>query len=101
LEVVEGGRPAEVLARLVKGSKGPVFGGFNPNGGKVPESLAGIALAPLFVMPEERFDVEFDSLSLRGTNSKVHWIFSRSRKVVVRSFGGVSAEISQVLDGLR
>jgi adenylyl- and sulfurtransferase ThiI len=101
LEVVEGGRPAEVLARLVKGSKGPVFGGFHPNGGEIPESLAGIALAPLFVMPEERFEVEFDSLSLKGIKSKMHWMSSGSRNANVRSFGGVTADISAVRDGLR
>jgi hypothetical protein len=99
LEVLEGGSIREILIRYAELSKNPVFGGFSPSGG---ERLLGLpsVLAPLYLMPEERFQTEFEALGIKGLDSPEDWDKSGPMKLTKRKFGGRAADVSGVLDGL-
>jgi adenylyl- and sulfurtransferase ThiI len=100
LEVVEGESLLGGLAGIVRRSKRPVFGGFHAPGGPIPGLFRGLLLAPLYLLAEERFDAEFDSLSLKGYDAKMSWGAGRVGETRVRRFGGVTADVSAVIDGL-
>lgn len=99
LEVLEGGSEAGALAEFVK-SEGPVFGGFHSTSGAVPRVLGSAVLAPLYLMPEEMYRSEFESLQVKGHDSMTDWRAARGGRVSARTFGGVAADVSGVLDGL-
>ena len=100
LEVLEGGGAAGALAGRAAGAKGRVFGGFTP-GRTAPESLQGVAWAPVYLMPEERFKEVFESLGIRAAAATTDWREAAVPKYSVRVFGGGPADVSDVLDGLR
>lgn len=101
LEVLEGSSESDALPRHAARSRDPVFGGFHAAGGGAPRSLRGSVKSPLYLMPEERFISEFESLRLKGYDSLADWKVPGSKKFTVRTFGGVAADVSDVLDGLR
>jgi hypothetical protein len=107
LQVVEGKSPARALLGTVRGMNEPVFGGFRASGGPIPEPLRGLVLAPLYLLGEDKFDDEFDSLSLKSYDAKLSWghgknedVHGKNGDVHIRSFGGVTADVSEVVDGL-
>lgn len=100
LQVVEGKSLAGALVGIVRGLNEPVFGGFRASGGPIPEPLRGLVLAPLYLLAEDKFDVEFDSLGLKSYDAKMSWDSGKIGDVHIRSFGGVTADVSQVVDGL-
>jgi adenylyl- and sulfurtransferase ThiI len=101
IEVLGGGDVASLLKRRLKSERRRVFGGFHSGCSQPPAFMKGDVISPLFLLPEEYFDREFQSLSLEDTLSKVEWKPGRARVAETRRFGGVRADVSQVLDGLR
>jgi hypothetical protein len=99
LEVLGAVNPAHALMRAASRSKDPVYGGFTATTGGVPATLGGVQ-APLYFMPEERFDSEFSSLKLREYDSRTEWDRQGTGKVYCRTFGGRTADVSDVIDGL-
>jgi hypothetical protein len=99
LEVLEGGSIREALTGYVELSKNPLFGGFSPSGG---ERLLGLPklLAPLYLMPEEGFQAEFEALGVKGLDTPEDWDRRGPTKLTRRKFGGKAADVSDVLDGL-
>lgn len=100
LEVLEGGSGSGALASFAGKSKDPVAGGFRSAGGPAPGGLRGKVLAPLYLLPEETFASEFRSLRIKGHDSAADWGAQGRGTVSVRTFGGVAADVSDVLDGL-
>ncbi len=99
LEVLDGDTVPGAMSRYA-GSGEPVFAGFSAAEGKKPIAAAKV-LAPLFLLPEERFRAEFDALGVKEANSPVDWRARRQGASSVRRFGGRVADVSGVLDGLR
>jgi hypothetical protein len=99
LQVLEGKSAAGGLNIIARRSKLPVFGGFHA-GAPAPRLLEGHVLAPLYVLTEEKFESEFESLSLKGHDDKMNWHAEVTGDVRVRRFGGATADISEVIDGL-
>ncbi|HEV2226721.1 MAG TPA: hypothetical protein VGR56_07960 [Nitrososphaerales archaeon] len=100
LQVVEGKSPARALVGVVRGLNEPVFGGFHSSGGLIPEPLKGLVVAPLYLLSEEMFDEESDSLDLKSYDAKMSWDSGKNEDAKIRSFGGVTADVSEVVDGL-
>jgi adenylyl- and sulfurtransferase ThiI len=100
LQVAEGRSLTGVLVGIVRGVNEPVFGGFQPTGVPIPRPLKGRVLAPLYLLAEERFSAEFDSLGLRSHEAKGSWDAGKDEDRRVRSFGGVTADVSEVVDRL-
>ncbi|MDA4118964.1 MAG: hypothetical protein OK436_00050 [Thaumarchaeota archaeon] len=100
LQVVESQSPDSALVGIVRGMNEPVFGGFQASGARIPKPLKGLVIAPLFLMSEEMFDEEFDSLALKSCDAKMSWDSGKNEDANIRSFGGVTADVSEVVDGL-
>ena len=100
LQVVEGKSPASALVGIVGSMSEPVFGGFHSPGRRIPEPLKGLVVAPLYLMSEEMFDEEYDSLALKNYEAKMSWQPGKNEGTRIRSFGGVTADVSEVVDGL-
>lgn len=100
LQVVEGKSPATALVGIMRGMNEPVFGGFQATGRRIPKLLKGLVVAPLYLMSEEMFDEEFDSLALKSCDAKMKWDSGKNEDTQIRSFGGVTADVSEVVDGL-
>jgi len=100
LQVVDGESPASALVGIVGRSKEPAFGGFQSSEGPIPGALRGLVLAPLYLLDEEKFNAEFDSLALEGYDAKMSWDPGKIEDARLRSFGGVTADVSAVIDGL-
>jgi len=101
IEVLEGGGVSDMLAKFAAREGGQVFGGFGRTGREVPSGLRAHVLAPLYVMPEEWFRSEYESLGVKGHDSKADWSAKKSGAFVTRSFGAMASDISGVLDALR
>jgi hypothetical protein len=99
LTVTEGGSVAKSLAEFATDSR-PVFGGFHHSAAEVPAPLRGIAVAPLYLLPEELFLSEFRSLAVKEDRSKADWRTTKGGRASARRFGGTVADVSEVLDGL-
>jgi hypothetical protein len=99
LEVLEGGSIREALSGYAELSRNPVFGGFSRSGRGKPLGLPNV-LAPLYLMPEERFQTEFEGLGIRGLDSPEDWDRMGPTKLTKWKFGGTAADVSGVLDGL-
>jgi hypothetical protein len=98
---VAGGRPSGVIPGFLKGVRGPAFTGFTAAGGALPAQLRGLVGAPLYLLPERRFESEFESLGVKAHEAKADWTpVKGGGKVSVKRFGGVAADVSGVLDGL-
>jgi hypothetical protein len=100
LEVVRGGSVAGVLRSYGAESEVPVFAGFHSSGASVRTRLRGVS-APLYLMPDEMFQSEYDALGLWPYDSPVEWGSKASPGRGRRRFGGVAADVSGVIDGLR
>jgi adenylyl- and sulfurtransferase ThiI len=99
LQVLKGKSPPGELNRVARSSKLPVFGGFH-RGAPGPKFLGGRVVSPLYVLSEERFESEFEALSLQGYDAKMKWDNLVGGDMKVKSFGGVTADVSEVVDGL-
>lgn len=99
LEVLEGGAIPVMLAKRAK-HEGRVFGGFTPERG-APEDLQGVAWAPVYLLPEERFGAVFESLGVKPVLATADWHEKGASGYSVRVFSGGPADVSRVLDGLR
>ncbi|HEY6283686.1 MAG TPA: hypothetical protein VIW22_07155 [Nitrososphaerales archaeon] len=100
LQVVDSKSSASALARIVRGMNEPVFGGFHTSGRRIPKPLKGLVAAPLYLMSEEMFDEKSDSLALKSYVAKMSWDSGKNEDAQIRSFGGVTADVSEVVDGL-
>jgi adenylyl- and sulfurtransferase ThiI len=100
LEVLDGGPAAGMVAEYAARSRGRMFGGFRAADGGPPESLQGRVSAPLFLLPEEKFQAEFESLGIKAFESRVRWGESSRTSFKSSRFSGGPADASQVLDGL-
>ncbi len=98
LEVVEGG--GEALAQHLDGTGG-VFGGFRPTSKPVPRALLKAVSAPLYLMPEEMFVSQFESLGVKADDSEAGWCELGGTELRVNAFDSWAEDISAVLDGLR
>jgi hypothetical protein len=101
LDVLGGGDAAPLLKGYMRGAKGPVFGGFHSTCSGFPVALRGKVGAPLYLLPEESFVREYEGLSLKEYDSELRWGARRDARPKITSFGGIRADINQVLDGLR
>jgi len=99
LEVIRGETVAGALRAYIAASKIPVFAGFHSSGGEASAKVRG-ALAPLYLMPEERFGSEFESLGLWPYEAAVDWREQGAGGWRSMKFGGKAADVSAVLDGL-
>ncbi len=99
LEVLDGDTVPGALSRHAESGE-PVFAGVSATVGEKPGRIPKV-LTPLFLMPEERFRMEFDSLGIKEADSPVNWKASRRGSPSARRFGGKVADVSGVLDGLR
>jgi len=85
---------------IVRGMSEPVFCGFQASGKRIPKPFNGFVIAPLYLMSEETFDEEFDSLALKSYDAKMSWDSGKNEDGQITSFGGVTADVSEVVDGL-
>ena len=99
LTVLEGGPAGGLLAKFAARSKTPVFGGFTVERPE-PSSLRGKVGAPLYLMAEDEFAAQFESLRLKNHAGYTDWKTGTASQIRARSFGGKSADVSGVLDGL-
>jgi adenylyl- and sulfurtransferase ThiI len=99
LEVLEGNSVLATLSGYAEQSKDHVFGGFSLFHEQRLFRLPGV-LAPLYLLPEERFREEFQALGIRNYDWEEDWEKKRSEKQLARKFGGATADVSGVIDGL-
>jgi hypothetical protein len=98
LRVLEGGDPAGMIARYVAVEDGTKFAGFTA-GHKVPPEFRGKVSSPLYLLPEEEYVSKLRGLKLKSVDEKAMW-GTRPADYSERSFGGIAADVSGVLDGL-
>jgi len=98
LEVLEGESVASTLAEYAGSFRGKVFAGYTPGaqGRQLPK-----VFSPLYLMPEEKFAVEFEALGIRSFDAPEEWDKKRRGRRLVRRFGGRRADLSGVIDGMR
>jgi hypothetical protein len=100
LEVLEGGSVADLLGGAVAAPEGEAFGGFHSGCAEAPEALGSVR-APLYLMPEDRFQEEFESLGVKTEGAEADWGARGGGSARVRRFEGMADDVSAVLDGLR
>ena len=100
LRVVRGGGAPRRLSEAAAEAPGVVFGGFRATGPGIPPSLKTVK-APLWLFPEEGFESEFQGLALKAHHRMQDWAEKGRGVGRSRSFGGTTADVSRVLDGLR
>ena len=98
LKVLEGGQAPDVIADIK--SEGEVFGGFHAGRGPPPRRLGRAVSSPLFLLSEEAFAEEFESLGIRPFDKSTDWTSRGAGKYAARSFSGGPADVSAVVDGL-
>ena len=99
LEVLEGGSTGGMVGRYLAGQRGRVFAGFHATNGVLPKLRGGVT-SPLFLMPEERFRVEFEALGIKGYDAVADWSKKKRSRFGSKAFSGGPASVSDVLDGL-
>ncbi|MDG6983891.1 MAG: hypothetical protein JRN28_05030 [Nitrososphaerota archaeon] len=99
LTVLEGGPVPALLSKFAGQCREPMFGGFTV-ARPAPASLGARVESPLYIMPEEAFGAQFASLGLKGEEEATDWGDSAAGSYSERTFGGRTADVSQVLDGL-
>jgi hypothetical protein len=99
LTVLEGNGAMRALFDMVIEEERPVFSGFHGTSA-IPGYFGGRLLAPLSLLPESDFSRTFRELSLRGYDGDSRWGPGQTGRVSRRSFGGVVADVSEVLGGL-
>jgi hypothetical protein len=100
LTVLEGGPAPGLLAKYVSRCSEPVFAGFTV-GRPPPGALGGKVQSPLFMLPEEAFELQFESMGLKSFDGVTDWAEPEGGGYTSRVFGGKRADVSGVLDGLR
>jgi hypothetical protein len=100
LEVLEGDSILGALSGYAGRSKDRLFGGLSRSGGQSLLELPG-TLAPLYLTPEERFQAEFEALGIKSYDLQDDWKRKGQNPLTVRGFGGITADVSEVLDGLQ
>lgn len=99
VKVLRGWAILSVLGRHISRSKGEIFGGFR-RGHDTPQAFGYAVSSPLSLLPEERFSEEFAGLGIRGDEAEADWGHRTGERYSSRVFGGVTADVSDVLDGL-
>ncbi|MDG6909493.1 MAG: hypothetical protein JRN57_01195 [Nitrososphaerota archaeon] len=94
-----GGSAAGRLSKVVAKCKEQVFGGFTA-GRPAPALLGSKVLSPLYMMPEESFESQFAALGLKSDDRLTDWGAEAAGTPGLRTFGGKTADVSGVLDGL-
>ncbi len=100
LEVIEGNTVLGAASGRAGQARGRVFCGVTRGSGRGRRGLKG-AEAPLYLMPEERFLAQYESLGIGGTGGTADWKAKATGRTRTRRFGGRAADVSSVLDGLR
>jgi len=100
LRLLEGGGVARSIGDWAKKASGPVFGGFHGSRAKTPGVPLRVA-APLYLLSEESYITSFSGLGLLGYNIEQDWKRPSTGKFTVKTFGGVRADTTRVIDGLR
>ena len=100
LLVLEGGTPAEMTKRFLSEAEAPDYGGVTAAGNGPPAWASGSLVNPLYLLPEEDFRSRLDALGLRGVVGATDWGAKGAPELVRKWFGGVTADISEVLDRL-
>ncbi|MCL4355708.1 MAG: hypothetical protein JRM79_04410 [Nitrososphaerota archaeon] len=100
LSVIEEGQVWQGLRRLSPGGRDPVFCGLTASTGRSTWLAETGAASPLYLLSTEWFDSEFKKLGIRECRSAPDRGPARPAKIVVKSFGGRRADVSEVLDGL-
>ena len=99
LEVLEGGSILGILSGYVETSEVPVYGGFSSYSREGLNRLLKV-LSPLYLMPEETFQAEFEAVGIKSFDSPEDWDKEGLSEPAARRFGGKAADVSDVLDGL-
>ena len=97
LEVLEGGSVGWELSRCASSFKGKVFAGYTP--GALGRQLPKV-LSPLYLMREEKFLSEFETLGIQGFDAPEDWDRGGKGKRRAMTLVGRRADISGVLDGM-
>jgi len=99
VEVLSGETVIKALSGHAGSSGMLAFGGFSA-GGAGRQHLANV-LAPLYLMSEDRFAIEFEELGIESYDVSEDWSKKVEGERPVRRFGGRRADVSGVLDGLK
>ena len=99
LTLLRGGEPAGVLPRFLARRTEPVFGGFTVER-PAPAALGPKVQSPLFMMAEETFESQFGALGVKSNDEVADWGRKSAGDYIERRFGGKSADVSAVIDGL-
>jgi adenylyl- and sulfurtransferase ThiI len=100
LVVVEGGTTKWLAAHLA-GEGEETYGGFTPTSQPAPRALSRTVGAPLYLLPEEEFAVQFAALGVRADEAEPRWDKQPRGEPRLRKFEGWAEDVSAVLDGLR
>jgi hypothetical protein len=99
LEVIEGESASGALGEFAK-SGVQLISGFHRLGSTARPRIRGV-LAPLDLMPEEWFESEFATLGLKPHEERTPWDEEGRGISKTRRFAGRTADVSDVIDGLR
>jgi hypothetical protein len=100
LEVLSGDSVPPILKRYATRSNRVIFGGFRSGGNIKTGLLRGRVSSPVYLLPEENFGAEFASLGIKEDCATTDWGERGAGVYKVSRFGGVAADVSDVLDGL-
>lgn len=101
LEVLAGAEGVAMLNWVSRRSGQPVFVGSHSGCSSLPEPMGTVMQAPLYLAQEEWFISETSGLSLRPLERRLRWVGIGSAPDHSYHFGGVRADVSGVMDGLR
>jgi len=99
IRVLRGESVLSVLRRHITRSRGEIFGGFRTGRG-ILQTFGDAISSPLSLLPEEEFSREFGGLGIKGDEAVADWGSSSGTKYTESDFGGVTADVNDVLDGL-
>ncbi|MDG6988934.1 MAG: hypothetical protein JRN21_06365 [Nitrososphaerota archaeon] len=100
LVVLEGCPVPAAVKAYVSDAETPVFGGFTASGSGPPEWARGVQQNPLFLLPEEEFEPRFVALGIGSVGGATDWGVRGDHEYLRKEFGGVTADVSEVLDRL-
>lgn len=101
LLVLRGGGARQMISRWARGIPGAAFAGFHAECHSEPKSIARNVYFPLYFLPEEEFDRIFSGMRVKSVDSRETWAGGGGKATRVLTYGGVRADVSAVLDGLR
>jgi hypothetical protein len=99
VKVLRGDSVLSVLKGYVAGENQGIFGGFRL-GHELPLAMGRGISSPLYLLPEEKFSSEFAELGIKGDDATADWGSSEGSRFSASSFGGVTADVSDLLDGI-